>query len=348
MPSPQKTLVLVADDEPSTLALVAGHMRAKGFDVLEAADGDAAWELAHEYLPDLVVLDVMMPGMSGWEVCRKIRETVSLAHTGVVMLTGIGENLNEMTSPLYGADSHVDKPFEFSTLDQKVTETLARRRDERSRGAGDDDQVPSAPASADFLDEREEPEALSARAVTDALAKVLGRDDGPGAARKKPRAAAAGATEGEAAPSAVAPQRAARKAKTGKAKAKAAKTPTAGKAAKKKAPKKPAARKTAKKKAPKKPAARRTAKKKAPSGGIAGKKPTREPATRKTAKRKAKASGPGKTAKKKTPKRPAGRSSAKKKTSRKPAVRRPTKRGAAKASSTASGKRPAKRPRSKK
>src|SRR5207247_93431 len=100
----------------------------KGYRVLEASDGDHAWELAHEHLPDVVVLDVMMPGMSGWEVCRKIREAVSLAHTGVVMLTGIGETLNEMTSPLYGADAYIDKPFEFSELDRKIRETAARRR----------------------------------------------------------------------------------------------------------------------------------------------------------------------------------------------------------------------------
>jgi CheY-like chemotaxis protein len=124
-----KVVVLVADDEPSTLALVASHVRSKGYEVLEASDGDQAWQLAHEHLPDLVILDVMMPGMSGWEVCRKIREAVSLAHTGVVMLTGIGENLNEMTSPLYGADTYLDKPFEFTELDQRIDDTLASRKD---------------------------------------------------------------------------------------------------------------------------------------------------------------------------------------------------------------------------
>ena len=128
MSKSSKNVVLVADDEPSTRALVAGHLRSKGFRVFEAADGDEAWELAHEHLPHVVVLDVMMPGMSGWEVCRKIREAVSLAHTGVVMLTGIGENLNEMTSPLYGADAYVDKPFEFANLLAKVQETLAKRQ----------------------------------------------------------------------------------------------------------------------------------------------------------------------------------------------------------------------------
>ncbi|HEY8943408.1 MAG TPA: response regulator [Polyangiaceae bacterium] len=184
MQDESKTVVLVADDEPSVLAMVSSHLRAKGYSVLEASDGDQAWELAHEHLPDLVVLDVMMPGMSGWEVCRKIREAVSLAHTGVVMLTGIGENLNEMTSPLYGADAHVDKPFEFADLDERIEETLERRRagavgrvenegedDEESepaparkkRGKGEVPHRPTLPAGAaqdEELDEDEDDEEL--------------------------------------------------------------------------------------------------------------------------------------------------------------------------------------------
>src|SRR6478752_10216292 len=128
MPNDSKPIVLVADDEPSMVAMLSSHLRSKGFSVLEASDGDQAWELAQDHLPNLVLLDVMMPGMSGWEVCRKIREAVSLAHTGVIMLTGIGEALNEMTSPLYGADAHVDKPFEFADLDAKIEQTLEQRQ----------------------------------------------------------------------------------------------------------------------------------------------------------------------------------------------------------------------------
>jgi DNA-binding response OmpR family regulator len=127
-------LVLVADDEPSMLELVARHLRTMSdpkLEVIQASDGEEAWRLAREHLPDLVVLDVMMPGMSGWEVCRKIREDVALAHTGVVMLTGIGENLNQMTSPLYGADAYIDKPFEFDDFDAKVKDTLKARAKQR-------------------------------------------------------------------------------------------------------------------------------------------------------------------------------------------------------------------------
>jgi DNA-binding response OmpR family regulator len=127
-------LVLVADDEPSMLELVARHLRTMNdpkLEVIQASDGEEAWRLAQEHLPDLVVLDVMMPGMSGWEVCRKIREDIALAHTGVVMLTGIGENLNQMTSPLYGADAYIDKPFEFEDFDDKVRDTLRGREAQR-------------------------------------------------------------------------------------------------------------------------------------------------------------------------------------------------------------------------
>jgi len=126
-------MVLVADDEPQMLELVTRHLRSISpkLEVIEASDGDDAWRLARERLPDLVVLDVMMPGMSGWEVCRKIRQDAALAHTGVLMLTGIGESLNEATSPLFGADEYIDKPFEFEQLDAKILSVLARRAAQR-------------------------------------------------------------------------------------------------------------------------------------------------------------------------------------------------------------------------
>lgn len=126
-------MVLVADDEPTMLELVTRHLRSiePRLEVIEASDGDEAWRLARERLPDLVVLDVMMPGMSGWEVCRKIRQDAALAHTGVLMLTGIGESLNEATSPLFGADEYIDKPFDFEKLDEKIKGVLERRAAQR-------------------------------------------------------------------------------------------------------------------------------------------------------------------------------------------------------------------------
>ena len=127
MTSPKKPRVLIADDDLEILGLTRSLLWRRGFEVLEASDGDEAMRQLLENHPDLVVLDVMMPGQSGWEVCRSIRETDSLKDTGVIMLTGVGERLNEMTSPLYGADAFLDKPFDFAALDQLITEVLDKR-----------------------------------------------------------------------------------------------------------------------------------------------------------------------------------------------------------------------------
>lgn len=250
-------LVLVADDEPSMLALVAAFVRSKGYTVVEASDGDMAWQLACARLPDLIILDVMMPGMSGWEVCRKIREAVSLAHTGVIMLTGIGESLNEMTSPLYGADAYVDKPFELGDLERSIVETLRKRR-EGAMGRNDD-----SPSSDDRSTIRspafDGPLAKKSAASKAAKPPVKAKKAAP--APKKAAAKKAPAKK-------AAAKKAAKKAPVRKAN-KAAPAKTASKKVAKKAPAKRAAAKKAAKKAvgkkakssPKKPA-KKAAKKK--------------------------------------------------------------------------------------
>ena len=126
-PTKNPAVVLVADDEPSMLSLIAQHVRTLGHHVHLAHDGEEAWSQVEAHRPDLVLLDVMMPAMSGWEVCRKIREDRSLGKTAVIMITGIGERLNEMTSPLFGADHYLDKPFELVDLDRAITAVLAKR-----------------------------------------------------------------------------------------------------------------------------------------------------------------------------------------------------------------------------
>jgi DNA-binding response OmpR family regulator len=126
--SDEVPLILVADDDPDMLALVTRHLRGMKCRVVEANDGEAALELARNEHPDLMLLDVMMPGLSGWEVCKAIREDESFVDTAVIVLTGIGEQLNSMTSPLYGADASIDKPFEFPELDFKIRKVLSDRR----------------------------------------------------------------------------------------------------------------------------------------------------------------------------------------------------------------------------
>ncbi|MBN8616962.1 MAG: response regulator [Deltaproteobacteria bacterium] len=123
----KKPVVVVADDDVEILTLVSRTLRRLGLEVHEANDGEEALKTIRQVRPVMVVLDVMMPGMSGWEVCRALRDDQEIADTGVLMLTGIGERLNEMTSPLYGADDHLDKPFDFDELEQRVTAMLEKK-----------------------------------------------------------------------------------------------------------------------------------------------------------------------------------------------------------------------------
>jgi DNA-binding response OmpR family regulator len=118
--------VLVADDEPQMRAVVARHMKNRGFEVLEASDGEEAVAIAEGRAPDLVLLDVMMPNMSGWEVARKLRADDTFRDTAIVMLTGIGERLNAMTSALTRVDASLDKPFQFADLDATLDAVLKR------------------------------------------------------------------------------------------------------------------------------------------------------------------------------------------------------------------------------
>ncbi|MEO6951913.1 MAG: response regulator [Polyangia bacterium] len=123
----KKPVILIADDDPEILTLLGIRLSKGGYQVLEAQDGIIALEKAKKERPDLVLLDVMMPGKNGWEVAKALREDKSLNHLGIVMLTAIGERVNEMTSPLYGADDYCDKPFDFADLEKKIRAVLAKR-----------------------------------------------------------------------------------------------------------------------------------------------------------------------------------------------------------------------------
>ena len=123
-----KTSVLIADDDPEIRTLLTIRLKKAGFEVFDAADGEQTLAAVREHKPDLVVLDVMMPGKNGWEVAKELRRDDVLKHIGIVMLTAIGERINEMTSPLYGADDYVDKPFEFADLEAKLRAVLDIKR----------------------------------------------------------------------------------------------------------------------------------------------------------------------------------------------------------------------------
>jgi DNA-binding response OmpR family regulator len=123
----KKPVLLIADDDPEILAMLSLRLSKKGYTVIEAVDGIQTLRQAREKSPDLVILDVMMPGKNGWEVARELRADPQLRNVGIVMLTAIGEKVNELTSPLYGADEYVDKPFDFADLEARLKKVLEAR-----------------------------------------------------------------------------------------------------------------------------------------------------------------------------------------------------------------------------
>nr|WP_200904387.1 response regulator transcription factor [Streptomyces yangpuensis] len=120
--------VLVVDDDPTVSEVVAGYLERAGFTVHRAVDGPSALEAAARHRPDLVVLDLMLPGMDGLEVCRRLRASGTWAHTlPVVMLTARGDEEDRILGLEVGADDYVTKPFSPRELVLRVRSVLRRR-----------------------------------------------------------------------------------------------------------------------------------------------------------------------------------------------------------------------------
>jgi DNA-binding response OmpR family regulator len=117
------TTVLVVDDEPIVREVVVRYLEREGYRTLEAADGDRARELVERDEPNLVVLDLMLPGMDGLALCRWIRSTSQLP---VIMLTARGEEADRIVGLELGADDYVTKPFSPRELAARVRSVLRR------------------------------------------------------------------------------------------------------------------------------------------------------------------------------------------------------------------------------
>jgi DNA-binding response OmpR family regulator len=117
------TTVLVVDDEPTIREIVVKYLARDGYRTLEAADGDRARELVEAEKPDLVVLDLMLPGTDGLELCRWIR---SDSHLPVIMLTARGDESDRIIGLELGADDYVTKPFSPRELAARVRTVLRR------------------------------------------------------------------------------------------------------------------------------------------------------------------------------------------------------------------------------
>jgi DNA-binding response OmpR family regulator len=117
--------VLVVDDEPNLVELVSSYLQHEGFSVLTAANGLVALDLARTEHPDLVVLDLMLPGMDGVEVCRRLRQ---FSDAYVLMLTARAEEVDKIVGLSVGADDYLTKPFSPRELVARVKAMLRRPR----------------------------------------------------------------------------------------------------------------------------------------------------------------------------------------------------------------------------
>jgi DNA-binding response OmpR family regulator len=115
--------VLVVDDEPKIRAIVRDNLQADGFNVTEQADGPGALRAAVDERPDLVVLDVMLPGLDGVEVLRRLRET---SHVPVILLTARDEEVDKLIGLAVGADDYLTKPFSGRELAARARVILRR------------------------------------------------------------------------------------------------------------------------------------------------------------------------------------------------------------------------------
>ena len=122
--------VLVVDDEPAIRSLIRTTLERAGHTVFEAGDGPSGLQAAQGHLPDLVLLDVALPGLSGLDVCRRLRAASNTARAVVLLLTGLPETAGQ---PSAGADGWIQKPFAPDGITRQVEQALRLRREAAAR-----------------------------------------------------------------------------------------------------------------------------------------------------------------------------------------------------------------------
>lgn len=123
----KKEKILLVDDEPDIIDLVSYNLQKEGYIIETATNGRDAIEIAKEFLPDLILLDVMMPEMDGVETCVKLREIDALAPTIIAFLTARGEDYSQIAGFDAGADDYISKPIKPRVLMSRIQALLRRK-----------------------------------------------------------------------------------------------------------------------------------------------------------------------------------------------------------------------------
>lgn len=116
--------VLVVDDEPNIVLSLEYLMEEAGYEVRTVSDGEAALKAVKEKVPDLILLDVMMPKLDGYEVCQRIRANPAWKDVGIIILTAKGREVDQEKGLAFGADDYVTKPFSTREVVRKVKKIL--------------------------------------------------------------------------------------------------------------------------------------------------------------------------------------------------------------------------------
>jgi EAL domain-containing protein (putative c-di-GMP-specific phosphodiesterase class I)/DNA-binding response OmpR family regulator len=124
----ERPVVLIADDDEDVVALLKTYLRPLECDVIQARDGEEALSVAQTRLPDVVLLDVMMPKRSGWEVCQALKAVQRTAEIAVVLMTGRGDVKDRLTGLQVGADDYLVKPFNRDEVVKRIRALLLRER----------------------------------------------------------------------------------------------------------------------------------------------------------------------------------------------------------------------------
>ena len=122
---------MVVDDEEDILELLKYNLQKEGFDVKTASNGMKAVDIAKSYIPDLVVLDIMMPNQDGVETCRQLREIPDLQHSYILFLTARAEEYSEIAAFDVGADDYIVKPIKPRALMSRITALFRRKRSDK-------------------------------------------------------------------------------------------------------------------------------------------------------------------------------------------------------------------------
>jgi len=134
-----KVKVLIVDDEPDILEFLHYNLSRNGFDVVQASNGPDAIKIAQAEMPDLILLDIMMPGMDGVQTCYELRKVEALRHTLIAFLTARSEEYSEIAGLEAGADDYIQKPIRPRLLLTRIKALM--RRKESPKEAGTDREI---------------------------------------------------------------------------------------------------------------------------------------------------------------------------------------------------------------